>query len=95
MKLTRHGVVWPTGQEEAFDAVVWCTGFHTDLAHLNTLNIFDEAGKVDTIGTRSNCISGLRFVGYGDWCGFASATLIGVQRHAKSTALEVASYLKR
>ena len=93
-KFTRNGVIWASGQEEVFDAVLWCTGFQADLSHLNALNIVDEAGKVDTTGTRSNRIPGLWFVGYGDWCGFASATLIGVQRHAKSTALEIAAYLK-
>ncbi len=93
VRFTRDGVIWATGEEEMFDAVVWCTGFHADLAHLNALNIVTEGGSVDTSGTRSNCIPGLWLVGYGDWCGFASATLIGVQRHAKSTALEIAGYL--
>ena len=93
VRFTRHGVIWASGQEEVFDAVVWCTGFHDDLAHLNALSVVNEAGNVDTTGTRSNRIPGLWLVGYGDWCGFASATLIGVQRHAKSTALEIAGYL--
>lgn len=93
VRFTRDGVIWATGEEEMFDAVVWCTGFHADLAHLNALNIVTEGGSVDTSGTRSNCIPGLWLVGYGDWCGFASATLIGVQRHAKSTAQEIVSYL--
>lgn len=93
VRFTRDGVIWATGEEEIFDAVVWCTGFHADLAHLNALNIVTEGGSGDTSGTRSNCIPGLWLVGYGDWCGFASATLIGVQRHAKSTAQEIVSYL--
>ena len=93
VEFSKRGVVWQDGQEQLFDAVVWCTGFQADSAHVNSLNIRDEEGHIDTTGTRSNRIPGLWFVGYGDWCGFASATLIGVQRHAKSTALEIAGYL--
>lgn len=94
VEFSKRGVVWQDGQEQLFDAVVWCTGFQADSAHVNSLNIRDEEGHIDTTGTRSNRITGLWFVGYGDWCGFASATLIGVQRHAKSTAMEIAAYLK-
>lgn len=95
VQFTQHGVIWASGKEEVFDAVLWCTGFQADLAHLNGLNILNQADKVDTVGTRSNRIPGLWLVGYGDWCGFASATLIGVQRHAKSTAQEIVSYLSQ
>ncbi|KGH19904.1 FAD-dependent pyridine nucleotide-disulfide oxidoreductase, partial [Comamonas thiooxydans] len=37
--------------------------------------------------------SGLWLVGYGEWTGPASATLIGVMRTARSTAEEVEQYL--
>jgi hypothetical protein len=36
----------------------------------------------------------LWLLGYGEWTGFASATLIGVGRSARSTAAEVAADLK-
>jgi putative flavoprotein involved in K+ transport len=95
VEFTRRGVIWPDGQEQHFDVVVWCTGFKADLAHLRGLDIHDSSGKVDTTQTRSNRVPGLWFVGYGDWCGFASATLIGVQRHARSAALDIFDYLKQ
>jgi hypothetical protein len=36
----------------------------------------------------------LWLVGYGDWTGFASATLIGVGRSARATVEEIGSLLK-
>jgi putative flavoprotein involved in K+ transport len=36
----------------------------------------------------------LWLLGYGEWTGFASATLVGIMRTAKSTALEVAAYVQ-
>ena len=57
------------------------------------MNIVNENGKVETIGTKSNEIDGLWLVGYGNWTGFASATLIGVGRSAKKTVEEIIEYL--
>lgn len=93
IEFTEHGVVWADGTQEQIDAVVWCTGFQPALGHLSQLDMFDETGRVDCEDTRSTRVPGLWLVGYGDWCGFASATLIGVQRYAKSTAAQVAAYL--
>jgi putative flavoprotein involved in K+ transport len=95
VELTEHGVVWADGTHEHIDAVVWCTGFQPALAHLDPLDIFDDKGRVACQDTRSTQVPGLWFVGYGDWCGFASATLIGVQRYAKATAAQVAAYLEK
>jgi hypothetical protein len=50
-------------------------------------------GKAETVGTKSKSVSGLWFVGYGNWTGFASATLIGVGRSAKTTVEEVTAYI--
>jgi putative flavoprotein involved in K+ transport len=44
-------------------------------------------------GTRSVEEPRLWLVGYGDWTGFASATLLGVMRTARSTVAEIASTL--
>ncbi|MDZ7650903.1 MAG: hypothetical protein U5K54_29300 [Cytophagales bacterium] len=38
-------------------------------------------------------LPGLWLVGYGNWTGFASATLIGVGRSAKRTVDEIVTYL--
>ncbi len=73
--MTEDGVRWPDGTEESFDAVIWCTGFRPALGHLRELGILEPDGRVATNGTRATGCPGLWLVGYGDWTGFASATL--------------------
>jgi putative flavoprotein involved in K+ transport len=90
---TEHGVIWPDGSEEPVDAVVWCTGYRPALAHLRPLGVLDAAGHVAVDGTRSIIEPRLWLVGYGDWTGYASATLIGVGRTARITAAELAAAL--
>ncbi|HAA14383.1 MAG TPA: pyridine nucleotide-disulfide oxidoreductase [Cytophagales bacterium] len=85
---TAHGVVWPDGYEEAFDAVIWCTGFKTDLSHLSPLGLMQN-GRIPTQHTRSVKEPLLWLVGYGSWTGFASATLYGVGKTARATAQEI------
>lgn len=92
-RFTADGVVWPDGREERFDAVVWCTGFRPVLGHLAPLGVLDAAGRVEVRGTRSVREGRLWLVGYGDWTGFASATLIGVGRSARATVEEIAGVL--
>ncbi|WP_088142122.1 MULTISPECIES: ArsO family NAD(P)H-dependent flavin-containing monooxygenase [Achromobacter] len=93
-RFTRNGVVWPDGTESSVDAVVWCTGFRPALGHLVTLGVVEADGKVQVSGTQSVKVPGLWLVGYGEWTGFASATLIGIMRTAKSTAAEVAAFVE-
>jgi putative flavoprotein involved in K+ transport len=92
-RMTEHGVVWPDGREEAVDAIVWCTGFRPALEHLRPLGVVEPDGRVQVRGTRSVHEPGLWLVGYGNWTGFASATLIGVGRSARATVDEVAAAL--
>jgi hypothetical protein len=73
--------------------VVWCTGYRPALAHLRPLGVLDAAGHVAVDGTRSIIEPRLWLVGYGDWTGYASATLIGVGRTARITAAELAAAL--
>lgn len=89
-----HGVLWPDGSREEFEAVVWCTGFGFATDHLRSLGIVEENGKVACEGTRSTAVQGLWLVGYGSFTGFASATLIGVGRSARQTIKEVTDYLQ-
>jgi putative flavoprotein involved in K+ transport len=90
---TANSVVWDNGDEAKADAVIFCTGFKAALTHLSSLNIVTEEGKVDVTGTRARDLSGLWFVGYGNWTGFASATLIGVGRTARTTVDEIKQFL--
>lgn len=93
-KIIPEGAVWPNGDEKHFDTTIWCTGFRPALDHLSSLEIFNGIGRIDVDGTRSVKEPRLWLVGYGEWTGFGSATLIGSQRYARGTVAEVSEYLK-
>ena len=92
-RFTEDGVVWPDGARERIDAVLWCTGFRPALEHLRPLGVLGDDGRVEVRGTRSVREPGLWLVGYGEWTGFASATLVGVGRSARATAAEIQAAL--
>ena len=85
---TEHGIVWDDGRKIEIDAVIWCTGFRSAIAHLAPLGVIDETGRVEVKGTRSVVEPALWLVGYGEWTGYASATLIAVGRSAKAAVEE-------
>lgn len=93
-RFTETGVVWPDGRETPVDAVIWCTGFRLDLDHLRPLGVIGEDGRIATAGTRSIREPRLWLVGYGEWTGYASATLIGVGRSARATVEEIVEELE-
>jgi putative flavoprotein involved in K+ transport len=88
-----HSLVWADGREEEIHAVIFCTGFKPALNHLKGLGVVNENGKAKTTGTRSDKVAGLWLVGYGNWTGFASATLIGVGRSARRTVEEIQEFV--
>lgn len=90
---TSTGVVWPDGRHMDIDAVIWCTGFRPALDHLSPLAVLNEDGQVAVAGTRAIAEQRLWLVGYGEWTGFASATLVGVMRTARRTAQEIVATL--
>ena len=92
-RLTPEGVVWPDGTREPTDAVVWCTGFRPDLGHLAPLGLRGADGHIPTAGTRALGEPRLHLVGYGDWTGPGSATLIGVGRTAREAVDEISELL--
>jgi putative flavoprotein involved in K+ transport len=87
------GVVWRDGRSEHVDAVIFATGFDAALEHLRPLGIIGPIGRFrirpDEAGTRSDAEPRVWLVGYGEWTGFASATLIGVGRSARATVDEL------
>lgn len=85
-RFTPTGITWADGREQEVDAVIWCTGFRPALRHLSPLPVREDDGSIPTDGTASTTVPGLYFVGYGDWTGPGSATLIGVGPTAKATA---------
>jgi cation diffusion facilitator CzcD-associated flavoprotein CzcO len=96
-RFTERGVVWPDGTEEAVDAVVWSTGFRPALDHLKPLDVVDPDGRVETTGVANTHAAKeprLWLAGYGDWTGYASATLIGAGRTARATAREIRDFLE-
>lgn len=92
-QLTPTGVRWADGSQSDVDAVIWCTGFRPALAHLAPLNLRGPRGHIPTDGTRALGEPQLHLLGYGDWTGAASATLIGVGRPARDAAAQIAHAL--
>lgn len=92
-KFTSDGLLWEDGYREKVDAVIFCTGFKSALRHLSELGVITSESRVDTAETKSRILPGLWLVGYGNWTGFASATLIGVGRSAKQTVEEIKAFM--
>ncbi len=90
--LVPEGVAWDDHRVAACDVIIWCTGFRPALRHLAPLHLRAPDGHVATAGaagTRSAREPRVHLVGYGDWVGAASATLIGVGRTARATVEEI------
>jgi putative flavoprotein involved in K+ transport len=92
-RLAATGVQWADGIHSEADAVIWCTGFRPALAHLAPLGVREPGGRIPAIGTRAVSEPRLHLLGYGDWTGPASATLIGVGRSARDAARDIAQLL--
>ncbi|WP_434575694.1 hypothetical protein J3P88_12925 [Pseudomonas sp. Z3-6] len=71
----------------------WRTGFRPAVHHLSSLKALNTESRIDVAGTHSMTERKLWLVGYGDWAGSASATLIDVTGTAISTALEIEAFL--
>ncbi|WP_405009822.1 ArsO family NAD(P)H-dependent flavin-containing monooxygenase [Kitasatospora sp. NBC_01539] len=93
-RLTPAGPRWSDGSTWECDAVVWCTGFRPDLAPLAPLALRAPGGRIPTDGTRSLQDGRIHLLGYGDWTGPASATLIGVGRTARTAVAEISGLLR-
>ncbi len=95
-RLDATGIAWPDDTRRDTDTVIWCTGFRPALRHLSPLHLSAENGHPRTDGPADTQASGeprLHLVGYGDWTGAASATLIGAGRTARDTARVVVQQL--
>lgn len=97
-RFSENGVVWNDGREARVDAVIFATGFCPALAHLAPLGVVGDDVRVTVApngsGTRAAREPRLWLAGYGDWTGFASATLIGVGRAARATVIEIVAELE-
>ena len=93
VRFTPQGVVWQDGSETPVDVVVWCTGFRPALDHLSPLGLQEENGQIAVENARCRKNPRLWLVGYGDWCGFGSATLYGVGKVARQSVEEIQDFL--
>ncbi|MGM9380153.1 ArsO family NAD(P)H-dependent flavin-containing monooxygenase [Streptomyces antibioticus] len=92
-RLVPGGVEWADGTRTEADAIIWCTGFRPALSHLAPLQLRGRRGHIAVQGTRAVDEPRLYLLGYGDWVGPASATLIGVGRPSRDTARQIAELL--
>ncbi|MHA5053735.1 ArsO family NAD(P)H-dependent flavin-containing monooxygenase [Streptomyces sp. SD15] len=92
-RLVPGGIEWADGTRAEADTIIWCTGFRPALSHLAPLQLRGRRGHITTEGTRAMDEPCLHLLGYGDWTGPASATLIGVGRPAREAAREIAGLL--
>lgn len=88
--VTPTGVRWRDGREQRADAIIWCTGFRPDLRHLAPLRLTRRGPGFATNGTRTDDDPRIHLLGYGDWTGPASATLVGVGPTARGAIAELA-----
>jgi len=91
-RLVPKGVAWGDRVLEV-DAVIWCTGFRPALSHLARLGLRNAEGHIATRGTQAVDEPRLHLLGYGDWTGPASATLIGVGRPARDAVASISALL--
>jgi putative flavoprotein involved in K+ transport len=92
-RLTERGIQWADGSHADAHAIIWCTGFRPALSQLNPLGLRQARGHIPTEGTRAVHEPRLHLLGYGDWTGPASATLIGVGRPARDAARQITELL--
>ncbi|MEV4177496.1 ArsO family NAD(P)H-dependent flavin-containing monooxygenase [Nonomuraea sp. NPDC049709] len=88
-RITTTGVTWADGTGLDCDAIIWCTGFRPALGHLAPLRLRGPDGLIPVEGTRAAGEPRLHLLGYGDWTGPASATLIGASRTARNAVTEI------
>lgn len=94
-RFVNNGVVKSDGTKQSIDVVIWCTGFNYNTGHLKPVVEVDKKGKIQLEENQSLDVEGLWLVGYGNWTGFASATIIGVGRTAKSIVKQCDDFLEQ
>jgi thioredoxin reductase len=92
-EIDENGAIWGNTRLDV-DAIILCTGFKSSYNFLNNLGIVRD-NRIETDDTKVLDIDGLWLVGYGNWTGFASATLVGVGRYAKESVNQIKLYLKK
>lgn len=87
------GVIWPNGDMEPVDTIIFATGFKPPLSYLKTIGALDKEGMPLHKAGISN-VSGIYFVGLEGQRSFASATLRGVGADAEFVVKKILKYIK-
>ena len=82
------GVRWADGGFEPADAIIWATGFRSDLAHLAPLRLRESTGGIRVENGRSVRNPRVFLAGYGP-----QASTIGANRAGRTVALQVMAAL--
>lgn len=92
-EFTDNGVFWLDEQKhQEIDAVIWSTGFKPFVPFLKSFDLSHPSAQ-NTEMTQAKYQKGLWLVGYGNFTGYASATIYGVGKTARETAKEMETYL--
>lgn len=93
-RIAERSLVWEDqGVEWPVDTIIWATGFRPALRHLRGTGLVAGDGTVAVDEGTALGEPRLHFVGYGQWTGSASATLVGVGQHAKRTVARIVASL--
>ncbi|MEG0385135.1 MAG: NAD(P)/FAD-dependent oxidoreductase [Solibacillus sp.] len=88
-----RGVIWPNGDKEHVDTVIFATGFRPHLPYLQTIGALDNEGlPIHKAGISK--VPGLYYVGLEGQRSFASATLRGVGTDAQFVVKKILKDLK-
>lgn len=88
-----NGVIWPNGDKEKVDSVIFATGYRPSLSFLEQIGALDPDGMPIHLAGVSK-VPGLYFVGLEGQRSFASATLRGVGPDAKFVVKRLVRFLK-
>ncbi|MGK5555878.1 hypothetical protein ACSNOI_30100 [Actinomadura kijaniata] len=92
-RLTATGLAWTNGTTLDCSAMIWCTAFRPALRHLAPLRVRDPHGRIAVEGRRAAAEPRLHLLGYGDWVGPGSATLVGAGLYARDAVDAIAAEL--
>lgn len=87
-------VVWPDGERESVDTVLFATGYRPSVEYLRGLGALDADGYPLHVGGLSTTHPGLAYLGLEFQRSFASNTLRGVARDAAHVVRPLAAYAR-
>lgn len=90
-----NGVIWSDGTKEEVQAVIFATGYQSNVSYIDAVGGLDSQGEPRQKNGISKTVSGLYFVGLSGQRSFASATLRGVGPDAEYVVKHIRNKLKR